>query len=53
MTEEQSLDSSTKWVNGKDGLYGYLSLKASNFLVSTGKYKFWQSSPWGYIVKKI
>jgi len=50
MTEQEALVMSTHWVNGEQGLFGYLPLSAANYLVSTGKYEFWQVSTWGYVV---
>ena len=49
MTEEQALSKSTGWVN-TNGLIGYLPFAAANFLVGTGKYKWFQSCCWGYIL---
>lgn len=53
LNEENALQSSTKWVNGKDNLYGYFGYRAANYLVGTGKYQFYSSCFWGYILKKV
>ena len=48
-----ALSQSTKWINGKNNLYGHLPFDAANYLVLTGKFQFHQSTPWGYVVEEI
>jgi hypothetical protein len=55
-TEETALATSTGWCNGMtQGRYliGYLPFGAANFLVGTGKYKFFNVHCWGYILEKV
>ena len=51
MTEAEALKSSSNYVD-MDNLIGHFGFKAANFLVGTGKYKFWQVSWMGYVLKK-
>ena len=52
MSETDALSQSTQHINCSN-LIGYFPFLAANFLVDTGRYVFWQSSCWGYILKKI
>ena len=52
MTEQEALATSTNFID-IDGLLGYFAIRAANFLVGTGKYKFHQCCCWGYVLKKV
>ena len=51
MTEKKALEYSTGFVD-YNNLIGYFPFSAANYLVSTGKYKFHQSTWCGYILIK-